>query len=404
MIHSISVSNYYSVREETVLDFRIPETAPDLPHFRWSKAKSGVRLPSVVALMGPNGSGKTTLLRALVGVMRFIVTPWTDREKPLQTFLPFLAEASRKVPSPFSVEFEADWLAPGITTELFRYQLSVGFNGSGDKPNTVLHEALLHFPKGRPRRLFERGNSDVPIYVSREFGITPKDERLKAVRADTSVISTLALFNVPLANLIVARLGLCLLATNIMYHARWTPPTENIVDVFESNPNMMKWADERIQRSDLAVQGMSIKKDAKGNGKVFLNHRELDAPVHLDFESGGTQRLFHLLPQIYIALIHGLPAVLDEVDGDLHVDIVGEIFRWFRSEEMNPNNNAQLFVTSHNVGLLDDLEKEELFIVEKGEDGGTRVHGVQDVRGLRRDTKLYPKYRAGVLGGVPNLG
>ena len=95
--------------------------------------------------------------------------------------------------------------------------------------------------------------------------------------------------------------------------------------------------------------------------------------------------------------------MLDEIDGDLHVDVVGEMLGWFRSREMNPRN-AQLLVTSHNVGLLDDLEKEELFVVEKNRDGATRVHGAQDVRGLRRDTRLYPKYRAGVLGGLPKIG
>jgi len=61
-------------------------------------------------------------------------------------------------------------------------------------------------------------------------------------------------------------------------------------------------------------------------------------------------------------------------------------------------------VTSHNVGLLDDLETEEVFIVEKDDGGATRVHGAQDVRGLRRDAHLYPKYRAGVLGGIPRFG
>ena len=66
MIHRISVSNYHSVREEVVLDLRIPGTAPDLPCFRRSAARPDVRLPAVVVLMGPNGSGKTTLLRALV--------------------------------------------------------------------------------------------------------------------------------------------------------------------------------------------------------------------------------------------------------------------------------------------------------------------------------------------------
>ena len=66
MIHRLSVSNYHSVREEVVLDLRIPGTAPDLPCFRRSAARPDVRLPAVAVLMGPNGSGKTTLLRALV--------------------------------------------------------------------------------------------------------------------------------------------------------------------------------------------------------------------------------------------------------------------------------------------------------------------------------------------------
>ena len=317
--------------------------------------------------------------------------------------MPFFAEASRKAPLQFCVEFEADWLEPGQTTELFRYQLSIGYNMWPIQANTVLHEALFYFPKGRSRRLFDRGKPDEPIYVSREFGITPKDKRLKAVRADMSVISTLALFNVPLARLIAERLRSCLPTTNIMYHERWMPQMEDVVDVLKQNPDMMKWVNEKIQHSDLAVQDMNIIEGEKGNEQVYFKHRGLDTPVHMHFESGGTKRLFCLLPQVYFALACGLPVVLDEVDGDLHVDIVGEIFRLFRSEETNPKR-AQLLVTSHNVGLLDDLEKEELFIVEKDDNGGTRVHGAQDVRSLRRDTRLYPKYRAGVLGGVPHIG
>ena len=140
-----------------------------------------------------------------------------------------------------------------------------------------------------------------------------------------------------------------------------------------------------------------------GKRKRFFDHHGLDTPIPLRFESSGTKRLFHLLPQIGLAFRHSVPAVLDEIDGDLHVDIAGEILSWFRSQEVNPSG-AQLFVSSHNVGLLDNLEKEEIFIVEKDSSGATRVHGAQDVQGLRRDTRLYPKYRAGVLGGIPKIG
>ena len=64
----------------------------------------------------------------------------------------------------------------------------------------------------------------------------------------------------------------------------------------------------------------------------------------------------------------------------------------------------QLIASAHNVGLLDDLEKEELFIVEKGVDSATHVRAAQDVSGLRRNIWLYPKYRSGVLGGIPKIG
>ena len=117
----------------------------------------------------------------------------------------------------------------------------------------------------------------------------------------------------------------------------------------------------------------------------------------------GTQRPLHLLPVIKEALDHTGLAIFDEVDGDLHVDMVGELLRMFRSRESNPKN-AQLLLSSHHMGLLDDLEKEEVFIVEKDDSGATRVHGLRDVRGLRRDVRLYPKYRVGVLGGLPRPG
>ncbi|WP_423930737.1 AAA family ATPase [Candidatus Palauibacter sp.] len=143
--------------------------------------------------------------------------------------------------------------------------------------------------------------------------------------------------------------------------------------------------------------------DEFGGKHIRFNHVGLDAPVVLGLESKGTRRLLHLLPLIKFALdVTGL-AVLDEIDGDLHVDMSGEILSWFRSRESNPRN-AQLLVSSHHVGLLDDLEKEEVFIVEKDDSGATRVYGAQDVQGLRRDVRLYSKYRAGVLGGLPRFG
>ncbi len=403
MIHTFSVSNYYSVREEVVLDLRIPGTAPDLQRFRRSTAKPDIRLPSVVVLMGPNGSGKTTLLDALLATARIASSASPAEETSPLTFLPFSSTETRDKPTRFCVEIEADWLAPDQARHLFRYELAVKRGDAGVKDTFFQREVLSYFPKGRPRRLFERGAPEEPIYVSSELGLTPRDDRLKAIRADASVIATLALLNVPLAARIAEWMRAFSFYSNIIHREKLQLPTQTMVDAFdESAPQVRAWLLKHIQSSDLGIRDVRILEQAEKK-EVFFDHRGLDRLVPLPFESSGTKRLFHLLPQLYLALNDGIPVVLDEVDGDLHVDMAGEILGWFRSQETNPSG-AQVFVSSHNVGLLDNLEKEEVFIVEKDRDGATRVYSAQDVRGLRRDARLYPKYRAGVLGGVPKIG
>ena len=402
MIHTFSVSNYHSVREEVVLDLRIPGTAPDLPRFRRSTAKPDIRLPSVVVLMGPNGSGKTTLLDALLATSRIALAFPAEETNPL-TFLPFSSTETRDKPTRFCVEIEADWLAPDQARHLFRYEVAVKRGDAGVKDTFFQREVLSYFPKGRPRRLFERGAPEEPIYVSSELGLTPRDDRLKAIRVDASVIATLALLNVPLAARIAEWMRAFSYFSNIIHREKWQLPTQTMVEAFdESAPEVRDWLVRHIQSSDLGIRDMRILEQAEKK-EVFFDHRGLDRPIPLPFESSGTKRLFHLLPQLYLALKDGIPAVLDEVDGDLHVDIAGEMLGWFRSQETNPFG-AQVLVSSHNVGLLDDLEKEEVFIVEKDRDGATRVYSAQDVRGLRRDARLYPKYRTGVLGGIPQIG
>ena len=405
MIHRFSVTNYHSVREEAVLDLRIPGTAPDLPCFRRSTAKPDIRLPTVVVLMGPNGSGKTTLLRALVDTaMAMLAAPLTGRAT-VGAMFPFLSEQGRRAPTRVCVEFEVDGLLSDGAPQLFRYELIVEREDTKSLAKTRFrYETLQHFPKGRPRRLFERGEPGKPIYVSKEFGMRPGDDRLKAVREDASVISTLAMFNVPLAAQIVEGLRyLTAWSTNIIGYDTDLIPTGDITGMYEESHEASEWLRSRIQCTDLGIQNLTIANGRDGKKVVLFGHLGLDMPIPLDLESSGTKSLFHLLPQIGMALNSTRLAVLDEIDGELHVDIIGEILSWFRSRETNPRD-AQLLITSHHVGLLEDLEKEEVFIVEKDGSGATRVHGAQDVRGLRRDARLYAKYRGGVFGGLPRIG
>ena len=402
MIHELSVSNYRSIYEEVVLDLRIPGTAPDLPRFRPCQAKIAVRLPTVAVIMGPNGSGKTALLRALLDLTRIAFGPdLAASQARIKRVLPFWSDKAANEPTRFRLELDADWLQLGGARDLFRYELSIGHVPSERQP-VILREALFHFPKGRPKRLFERGAPGETIYTSPEFGLKPKDARLDAVRKDTSVITAFAALNVPLALRIVEAQRGDSLPIDDSNEDTWQPDTEQVLDFFERNSKAKSWMKQQMQRSDLAIHDVIIRSDG-GEMEAFFRHHGLDREVPLMSESTGTFCLFHALPQLHTTLEAGGLLVLDDVDGSLHVDIVSEIIHWFHSPETNPHN-AQLIASAHNVGLLDDLEKEELFIVEKGPDSATRLHAAQDVSGLRRDTRLYPKYRSGVLGGLPKIG
>lgn len=401
MIHSFSVSNYASIRDTATLDLRLRGTAPDLACFRHSSVKPDLQLPAVAVLMGPNGSGKTTLLRALVDMAGYVSSVgWTT------WMVPFLGHETRCEPTRFSLEGEWNWLSPGGAAERFRLELVVGWvrADNGSRHLSVSRETLVHFPRGRRRRLFERRGDGVPVHVSRDFGVRPSDDRLRGLLPTISGIATMAIFDVPVARRIASWMqGWVQRTTNIVGNDTRSLNTETAIGWIEANPESRRWAETQLGRIDAGIRGLEVARDGKGSRFVRFEHSGLDAPVALGLESKGTRRLFHLLPMVKHALdVSGL-AVLDEIDGDLHVDLVAELLRLFRSRESNPRG-AQLLVTSHHVGLLDELEKEEVFIAEKDAGGGTQVYGAQDVRGLRRDVRLYPKYRAGVLGGIPRIG
>lgn len=407
MIHEFSVCNFFSIREEVVVDLRIPGTTPDLPRFRRSAARPVVRLPSAVVLMGPNGSGKSTLLMALIKVFQVAAARLGDSD-PIKSVIPYMSANPTQTPTRFSLVLEEDWLRPGGPAQLFSYDLEIdhgvharaGFESLFDRQVSVRAEKLCHYPMGRPRRLLERRSGTTSMYVAPEFGLKPRDERLKAVRQDASAISTLNGLNVTLATRIANRFQEYLHATNLEGRGELDAPA--LAGMSEVAPKLLERVGKEIQLADLGIRGMEIRDGTAGKTFWFV-HDGVDGSIPLGLESSGTQNLFRRLPQIGLALDTAGLAVFDDIDADLHVDIVNELVGWFRSQQRNPRD-AQLLVASHNVGLLDDMEKEELFIVEKDTSGATNVHGAKDVEGLRRDARLYPKYRAGVIGGIPNIG
>ncbi len=400
MIHWFSVDNYRSVRDKVKLDFRVPGTTPMLPCFRTSASKKGIRLPTVVVFIGPNGSGKTTLLRAIAEVIDFAANSYRQSHTSVDTgFLPFFDQEMSNQPTRIELEFDAALSSSeGRTATLCHYILEIDRN-NGTK--IFAYEALLTSPKGRPRRILER-RPNKPVYVAKELGLRQSDKLLSSIPANASAISTLARMGVEPFLKITTDLGNT--QRNITYQPEpWKQDLETLVRFYQDHPEVASRVSDKLPRFNLGIEGMDIFSSNGSEPHLRFKRSGLDAPIIFQNESGGTRHLATVFPQLNYALETEGLAIMDSLDSGFHTNLLAEILDWFRRNDTNPNG-AQLICSLHNISLLRELEKEEVFIVEKDQSGRTNAYGVREVQGLRRSQDIHKWYRSGALGGLPMFG
>ena len=400
MIHEITIKNFGSVRDEATINFRVARNAPDMARFRPSLSRPDVRLPTVAAFVGPNGSGKSTILRALIATLHFLVnSSEINPGSPILSFVPFLANTDKNRSTRIEITFDARWLSETDTTsDIFRYELELGREKSQLAPTKVAYEALFYAPRGHWRRVFEH-KEGADVFLMREFGIRKAEKSIRdAISSNRSVISVLArLFQNPFATRIWKDLNS--LQTNML---GLTTNVQQLAQFLLDHPDRLEQLNRDLRQIDVGISKIGIYQAASGPS-LYAEHYGLDDAVIFESESSGTQHFTFLFPSIAYVLEVGHILIVDDFDRDLHPDLVLEILSWFQSYERN-QHNAQLLCTLHNSAVLESLEKEELFLVEKSADGVTDVWSAQDIKGLRRQPSLYRKYSQGALGAVPRIG
>jgi len=123
----------------------------------------------------------------------------------------------------------------------------------------------------------------------------------------------------------------------------------------------------------------------------------------MNYESSGTQQLFIILKTILLVLDKGGIAILDEIDVNLHPEIISALIELFIQPETNPNN-AQILFSTHSHRILSRLDKYQIILVEKNEKGVSESWRLDEMgNSVRADDNYYSKYIAGTYGAVPKL-
>ncbi len=398
MLHKYRFKNFFSFAGKTEVSFVLNRQAPitDLVF----ESPSGTRLSKVVAAIGPNASGKTNVLKPLAFLSWFAARSFAaskpEDEIPVQAHF-----FSDKVDSEFEIEFENEG-------QHYRYSLVIN-------PERVVHESL-HLKTSKFfsfifRRDWSEPDSGYKIR-QQKFGFAAKEAA--KVRPNASLIATAAQYNVPCARALAGYFAR--FYTNVNYSGRDHFKTSDVfqaTEFFHGRPALRAQMSELLSHLDLGLSEVIIESHKfveKETGKSeeanipFGVHRMGDQEQKLPFwyESSGTQAAFVLLEKVLPALEHGGIVIIDEMEADLHPQMITAMLDLFIDRERNPHN-AQIIFTCHAHEVLNDLQKDQVLLIEKDSNGFSEAWRLGDMKGIRRDDNLYAKYRAGAYGAVPNL-
>jgi predicted ATPase len=140
---------------------------------------------------------------------------------------------------------------------------------------------------------------------------------------------------------------------------------------------------------------------APGQTYIKMREKELNVDIPAWGMSDGLLRLLGLLISFYSPSPPPL-ACYEEPENFVHPRLLELIVDLLKNAS---ENKTQVMATTHSPYLVDLLQPEDLFIVEK-KDGETKIKKAEDKKGIKEALKtlgLGDMWYSGSLGGNPNL-
>lgn len=395
MLLRFKVANHRSINAPVELSMVAVDA--DRPAAR-SFANLNESVLTTAGIYGPNASGKSNILDAfgwLSGAVKQSLYSW-DEEIPRD---PFRYKDARARETSFEVEMIVDNVRYAYFVELTDSQ--------------VEYEALYSYPERRPRKLFERegleltlrrglgslsGTRDLlsPTTLALSAALRPDTEIRSFARHLTDVQSLGKHRHVP--RLIGSR-----------FHSTDRLLLDSLPSHQESGHEDAPSALDLLRFADLGIDNFEVVEipyEDRVSRQIRLIHQVggESQSFGMNDESEGTLTWYRLIGPVIEALRRGETILLDEIDASLHPRLSAKLLELFQDPETNPRG-AQLIFTTHDTSLLNHLNRDEVWLTEKREDGSTDLVALAEFGGdkVRRSLNLEKAYLQGRFGAVPEL-
>lgn len=401
MVLEIRISNFFSIKDEIVLDLRAAnintQKAKRLKNnvFEFNKTK----VLKTVAIYGANASGKSNIINAIRFCNAMIFQSHLHNENTIFNFKPFKFQGYKNKPSKYFIRF----ISGGIEYE-YAFSLT---------QNQIVTESLFYYPQGRIKKIFIRDE---------RLGTTKKEKysfgsviRRPMDVAENTSDKTLYISRASQMDRDIAKEIFNYFNTVFVlgyFHNR------SVEFLFNNHKDLLLQA---LKIADSDIVDVKIKKE-KRTGKnvsfdlttnqasiVDMEHEHLkittfhrSAPnTPFDFEteeSDGTKKLFFAMLTIIDIIKNNKVLLVDEIGESLHTSIVEYILALF-----NESKNAQLIFTTHNTKLLDlnKLRKDQIYFTDKNSMGATELYSLYDFNDFRDTMDAEKAYLQGRFDAVP---
>ena len=406
MLLRFQVSNHRSILDPVELSMIAVDD--DRPATRGFERLSE-RVLTTVGIYGPNASGKSNVLGALYWLSYAVATSLLGGGDSMARD-PHRFGKGPDQPSTFDMDLIVEGIRHG-------YQLEVD-------DSAVLYESLCSYPERRRRMLFEREGDEVHF----RRGLSGTGGTRELLTPTTLVLSAAARVGDPAIEVVGRAISrIAEINSHGFNRGRRSSPflflarSSNTYSMFEdagvreqrifkdttrgdAAMELLRLADPGITDFDI-IEVEDRVTGATGEELLFVHH-DGDRPVNFwpREESAGTRMLFRLLGPALDALKYGQVLLFDESDASLHPRLSARLVELFQDPQTNPRD-AQLILATHDTSLLNSLNRDEVWLTEKGADGATRLVALAEFGGdlVRRSLNLERAYLQGRFGAIPEI-
>ncbi|MEM9243880.1 MAG: ATP-binding protein, partial [Pseudomonadota bacterium] len=131
---------------------------------------------------------------------------------------------------------------------------------------------------------------------------------------------------------------------------------------------------------------------------IYPINGKINKELPFEDESMGTQRLFKYAAFMLEAIDKNITLIIDELNASLHPKALEGVIQLFK----NKAKNAQLIFTSHDAITMDLMRKDEVWLVEKGNDLATKLYSVADFKNESNNV-ISKRYLSGRYGAIPDI-